>query len=216
MKNPKHLFSFSVNYEKISLSFSVYGEYSVAERRSNKYYFIPVFSNVYAVSVENGTESDSKLTGPDIDEMLNEYLAGITQHNPVYKTIYMEEGLRKILYPYISDEAIAFTVNAHPISRHILDEQFQLHELCLITDKYIYYSGPKDNYNNFYMYDANTHTLICKNRIAFESYSVSLKNIFIGKEKSLWSESVQSELGNEKKKISFDRKSIGKSGKAVI
>lgn len=170
-----------VEFEVKGKRYVVYGEYDLEQSKdfNEVSYEYPVFDSLYAKLVENATEIDFVPSGEtwigrkyDVCDMIQDFLAKQIQHSLLYKSLYIEEGLKELIDSFHSD--IALTFNELPIPRRVLsNDMFDVYELQLVTSEFIYYM----NYDRCLMLSADSHEVVSDNYFASEGFIDSVDNI---------------------------------------
>lgn len=171
--------------------YEIYGVYEICEVKGPDKKICPTleFEQLVAKQVREGDNvpyvpDGHSWSGHKYDEMdmICGLLTDMTVGGTVYKPIYLEEGLQKVVDFYTNDASLQ--VQGKPVSSMILYAGTDVYELLLATDEYLYY-GRDDE---FRMYTTLGRELVADNYFAEVGFDDSLENIKNGSETLLFGE----------------------------
>lgn len=197
MTNKKLLAAFIA--EETKDNFRIYGSYEIetgkeldlltegVEMIEFKY---PKFDCIMATKGIKGREevytpggetwAGRKYTPTDMIEFL---LAALIRGDESYTAIDLDDGLQQVINSYTAETETALTVKGRNIPKRMLThDMYDLYQLLLVTDKYIYY-GHDDS---IIMLRTEDHTVVSDNCFAESGFLDSVENIKNGKEKLLY------------------------------
>ena len=101
----------------------------------------------------------------------------------MFQMLFLDEGLRKFVDHFRSEENYVLSISGLPIYRYIVSGNLrECLELNMVTDAFIYYS----QYGMFDVLGSSDHRLVSDNELADNCYLDSVENIRNGTEKLLW------------------------------
>lgn len=101
----------------------------------------------------------------------------------MFQMLFLDEGLRKFVDHFRSEENYVLSISGLPIYRYIVSGNLrECLELNMVTDAFIYYS----QYGMFDALGTTDHRLVSDNELADNCYLDSVENIRSGTEKLLW------------------------------
>ena len=101
----------------------------------------------------------------------------------MFQMLFLDEGLRKFVDHFRSEENYVLSISGLPIYRYIVSGNLrECLELNMVTDAFIYYS----QYGMFDVLGSSDHRLVSDNELADNCYLDSVENIRSGTEKLLW------------------------------
>lgn len=114
----------------------------------------------------------------------------------MFQMLFLDEGLRKFVDHFRSEENYVLCISGLPIYRYIVSGNLRERlELNMVTDAFIYYS----QYGMFDVLGTMDHRLVSDNEFADNCYLDSVENIRNGTEKLLWGKiPEQHDTGNVK------------------
>lgn len=187
--------------EEIKETFNIYGSYEIKTGKEldiftegvNMIDFkYPEFCDITATNIVDDREEDyvpvgetwagRKYTATDMIEFL---ISALIKGDETYTKLNLESGLQELVNDYLTDDKIAIAVNGKKIPKRILtNTMYDLYQLILVTDAYIYYVHEDQTY----MLSTEDHTVISDNYFAEVGYWDSVENVKSGKETLLWGE----------------------------
>lgn len=192
------------------LHFFVYGTYRWEKMEHNDDAYIaafpyPVFEHLRVTQVSGGNEAPYEPQGtrpsdaPKIfkaiaTRALATEIMGTTAE--MFQMLFLDEGLRKFVDHFRSEENYVLCISGLPIYRYIVSGNLRERlELNMVTDAFIYYS----QYGMFDVLGTMDHRLVSDNEFADNCYLDSVENIRNGTEKLLWGKiPEQHDTGNVK------------------
>ena len=179
------------------LQFCVYGTYRWKKMDNNgdtcaAAFPYPAFEHLHVTQVSEGKETPYEPQGtrpsdaPKIfkaiaTRALATEIMGTTAE--MFQMLFLDEGLRKFVDHFRSEENYVLCISGLPIYRYIVSENLrECWELNMVTDAFIYYS----QYGMFDVLGTLDHRLVSDNEFADNCYLDSVENIRNGTEKLLW------------------------------
>ena len=117
----------------------------------------------------------------DVEDMITDLLFKSIIGNKDYHILYLDEALKQLVEIYRM-EKISLEEIELPF-RVLGKDMYEIFELTLVTDKFIYYGCGED----MLMFDTDGLDIISDNYFAVAGFYDSCENIKNGKEKHLWS-----------------------------
>lgn len=193
MVNKKLLAKFKVMFNEKMYTFSIYGDYELKSFEGcDICYKYPEFNELSVFRIIDGKEvlfiyedESQECTICRNETMMEDFIASLIEGSPVYTKEYLEDGLQQLVDFYVSDDKIVTTVDGLKIPGFIIGNcLFDLYELTLVTDRYI-----------FYTYHDDVVKLRTRDHMVFRNafyrnfdYMDSVENIRLGKETLIWGE----------------------------
>ena len=177
--------------------FCVYGTYRWEKMEHNGDAYVaafpyPVFKHLHVTQVSEGKEVPYEPQGTrpfDVPKIfkaiatraLATEIMGTTTE--MFQMLFLDEGLRKFVDHFRSEENYVLSISGLPIYRYIVSGNLrECLELNMVTDAFIYYS----QYGMFDALGTTDHRLVSDNELADNCYLDSVENIRSGTEKLLW------------------------------
>lgn len=182
---------------RTKLQFCVYGTYRWEKMEHNSDTYVaafpyPVFEHlrVTQVSEEKEVLYEPQGTRPsDVPKIFKaiatralatEIMGTVAE---MFQMLFLDEGLRKFVDHFRSEENYVLSISGLPIYRYIVSGNLrECLELNMVTDAFIYYS----QYGMFDVLGSSDHRLVSDNELADNCYLDSVENIRSGTEKLLW------------------------------
>lgn len=181
----------------IKRQFCVYGTYRWEKMEHNGDAYVaafpyPVFEHLHVTQVSEGKEVPYEPQGTrpsDVPKIFKAIAAralateimGTTTE--MFQMLFLDEGLRKFVDHFRSEENYVLSISGLPIYRYIVSGNLrECLELNMVTDAFIYYS----QYGMFDALGTMDHRLVSDNEFADNCYLDSVENIRNGAEKLLW------------------------------
>lgn len=182
---------------RTKLQFCVYGTYRWEKMEHNSDTYVaafpyPVFEHlrVTQVSEEKEVLYEPQGTRPsDVPKIFKaiatralatEIMGTVAK---MFQMLFLDEGLRKFVDHFRSEENYVLSISGLPIYRYIVSGNLrECLELNMVTDAFIYYS----QYGMFDVLGSSDHCLVSDNELADNCYLDSVENIRNGTEKLLW------------------------------
>lgn len=182
---------------RTKLQFCVHGTYRWGKMENNGDAYVaafpyPVFEHLRVTQVSEGKEAPYEPQGtrpsdaPKIFKAiaaraLATEIMGTTAE--MFQMLFLDEGLRKFVDHFRSEENYVLCISGLPIYRYIVSGNLrECLELNMVTDAFIYYS----QYGMFDVLGILDHRLVSDNEFADICYLDSVENIRNGAEKLLW------------------------------
>lgn len=171
-------------------TYEIYGSYEICANKDYhlKEYSYPEFSDLTAEIIEGNKKSNFvpggvKWSGDkyDVEDMITDLLFKNIVGNKEYQILYLDEALKQLVETYRM-EKISLEEMELPF-RMLGKDLYEIFELTLVTDKFIYYGCGED----MLMFDIDGLDIISDNYFAGAGFYDSCENIKNGKEKLLWS-----------------------------
>lgn len=177
--------------------FCVYGAYRWEKMEHNGDAYAadfphPVFEHLRVTQVSGGKEVPYEPQGTrpsDVPKILKAIatralateIIGTTTE--MFQMLFLDEGLRKFVNHFRSEENYVLCISGLPIYKYIVSGNLrECLELSMVTDAFIYYS----QYGMFDALGTSDHRLVSDNEFADNCYLDSVENIRNGTEKLLW------------------------------
>lgn len=179
------------------LQFCVYGTYrwEKMEHNGDAYvaaFLYPVFEHLRVTQVSGGKEVLYEPQGTRPSDVPKIFKAIATRAlateimgtvAEMFQMLFLDEGLRKFVDHFRSEENYVLSISGLPIYRYIVSGNLrECLELNMVTDAFIYYS----QYGMFDVLGSSDHRLVSDNELADNCYLDSVENIRSGTEKLLW------------------------------
>ena len=181
----------------IKRQFCVYGTYrwEKTEHNGDAYaaaFPYPVFEHLHVTQVSEGKEIPYEPRGARPSDIPKIFKAIATRAlateimgttTEMFQMLFLDEGLRKFVNHFRSEENYVLCVSGLPIYKYIVSGNLrECLELNMVTDAFIYYS----QYGMFDALGTMDHRLVSYNEFADNCYLDSVENIRNGTEKLLW------------------------------
>lgn len=181
----------------IKRQFCVYGTYrwEKTEHNGDAYaaaFPYPVFEHLHVTQVSEGKEIPYEPRGARPSDIPKIFKAIATRAlateimgttTEMFQMLFLDEGLRKFVNHFRSEENYVLCVSGLPIYKYIVSGNLrECLELNMVTDAFIYYS----QYGMFDALGTMDHRLVSDNEFADNCYLDSVENIRNGTEKLLW------------------------------
>lgn len=179
------------------LQFCVYGTYRWEKMENDgdtdvDVFPYPAFEHLRVTQVSEGEEipyepqggrpSDApKIFKASATRALATEIMGTTAE--MFQMLFLDEGLRKFVDHFRSEENYVLSISGLPIYRYIVSGNLRERlKLDMVTDAFIYYL----QYGMFDVLGTSDHRLVSDNELADNCYLDSVENIRNGTEKLLW------------------------------
>ena len=172
-------------------TYEIYGSYEICANKDYhlKEYSYPEFCDLTAEIIEGNKKSNFvpggvKWSGDkyDVEDMITDLLFKNIVGNKEYQILYLDEALKQLVETYRM-EKISLEERELPF-RMLGKDLYEIFELTLVTDKFIYYGCGEDML--MFDTDADGLDIISDNYFASVGFYDSCENIQNGKEKLLW------------------------------
>lgn len=170
-------------------TYEIYGEFKICTGQDYhpKEYSYPGFFDLTADIIEGNKKSNFvpggvKWSGNkyDVEDMMKDLLFKSIVGNKDYQILYLDEALKQLVETYRM-EKISLEDRELPF-RILGKDMYEIFELTLVTDKFIYYGCGED----MLMFDIDGLDIISYNYFAGAGFYDSCENIKNGKENLLW------------------------------
>lgn len=182
---------------RTKLQFCVYGTYRWEKMEHNSDTYVaafpyPVFEHLRVTQVSEEKEVLYEPQGTRSSDVPKIFKAIATRAlateimgtvAEMFQMLFLDEGLRKFVDHFRSEENYVLSISGLPIYRYIVSGNLrECLELNMVTDAFIYYS----QYGMFDVLGSSDHRLVSDNELADNCYLDSVENIRSGTEKLLW------------------------------